>query len=199
MLRKVISGGQNGADQAGLYVAKRFGLQTGGTIPLGYKTLDGKRPDLGREYGLVEHPSDSYVPRTYQNVQDSDGTVRLAGDFKSPGEICTIRAIMQHDKPHYNVDLTDLPSVNGFVDWVAENSIEILNVAGNSNNTFKDCGFLSRAFLTAAFFKMGLEMSVSAEDLLAALGLGSGVAVFTENQARIDKILFRMQELIEVI
>jgi hypothetical protein len=92
-LRKIISGAQNGADIAGLEVAKRFGYETGGSIPFGYKTLDGPKPEYKNLYGIVVHSSSSYVPRTRQNVKDSDGTIRLAYNFQSRGEICTLRAI----------------------------------------------------------------------------------------------------------
>jgi RNA polymerase sigma factor (sigma-70 family) len=41
MVRKVISGGQTGADQAGLFAAEAFGIETGGWMPKGFLTLAG--------------------------------------------------------------------------------------------------------------------------------------------------------------
>src|SRR5688500_14728345 len=108
-LRKIISGGQTGADQAGLFVAKRFGLETGGMMPRGFKTLTGPDPVLARLYGLTEHESDSYVPRTHYNASTSHGTIRLAGNFESRGEICTLKALKDHNRPYFDVDLTDPP------------------------------------------------------------------------------------------
>jgi hypothetical protein len=150
-LRKVISGGQTGADQAGLAVAKRFGYETGGKIPRGWKTLDGPRPDFQELYGLQEHSSDSYVPRTYANARDSDGTIRLAGNFSSRGEICTLNAIKQYKRPHFDVKFQKPPTPEEFVAWLDEHNIEVLNVAGNSERTFpgtfeQASDFLSRAF-----------------------------------------------------
>ncbi|MFZ8324119.1 YpsA SLOG family protein, partial [Staphylococcus aureus] len=40
-LKKVISGGQTGADQAGLRAGKAAGLETGGMVPKGCLTDDG--------------------------------------------------------------------------------------------------------------------------------------------------------------
>ena len=80
--RKVISGGQTGADQAGLVVARRFGIPTAGWMPRGWKTSAEPNPHLGREYGLREHTGD-YAERTAANVRDSDGTIRFAGSFRS--------------------------------------------------------------------------------------------------------------------
>ena len=46
MIERVISGGQTGADQAGLAVAKRLGIPTGGCMPKGWLTEAGPRPDF---------------------------------------------------------------------------------------------------------------------------------------------------------
>ena len=54
MVTKIISGGQTGADQAGLAVAKRLGIPAGGFLPKGFLTEAGPRHDLAAEYGLVK-------------------------------------------------------------------------------------------------------------------------------------------------
>ena len=53
MVRKCISGGQTGADFAGLEAARICGILTVGTAPKGFRTLDGSNPDLGSVYGLI--------------------------------------------------------------------------------------------------------------------------------------------------
>ena len=78
MLIQVISGGQTGADLGGLIAARAFSLRTGGWMPMGFLTLDGPQPDLAKLYGLQEHSSASYPPRTRRNVQQSDATIRFA-------------------------------------------------------------------------------------------------------------------------
>ena len=92
---RVISGGQTGADQAGLIVARRFGLPTGGWMPHGWKTATGPNPQLGQEFGLREHAGD-YAARTAANVRDSDGTIRLAASFQTLGERCTAKWIKHY-------------------------------------------------------------------------------------------------------
>jgi hypothetical protein len=72
MLKKIISGGQTGADVAGLYVAIKHGIHHGGAIPKGRLTEDGM---LSEKYNLEEMTSKSYPKRTEKNVVDSDGTV----------------------------------------------------------------------------------------------------------------------------
>lgn len=150
MLTKVISGGQTGADQAGLRAAKDCGLQTGGWLPSGCETMDGPRPDLLVEYGMQEHTK-GYAVRTEANVRDSDGTVRFAKTFKSPGEICTIKAIRWFGKPHFDVDIANPPNQKELLDWIAYNKIVVLNVAGNTEQTAPGIDQFVYEYLTKAF------------------------------------------------
>jgi Circularly permutated YpsA SLOG family len=128
---RVISGGQTGADQAGLIVARRFGIPTGGWMPRGWKTATGPDPRLGREFGLREHAGD-YAARTAANVRDSDGTIRLAASFQTLGERCTAKWIKYYQKPSIDVDIRSPRPVAEVVAWVRENAIRVLNVAGNA-------------------------------------------------------------------
>jgi len=45
MITKIISGGQTGADRAGLDFAIKHNIPYGGWLPKGRKTEDGKLPD----------------------------------------------------------------------------------------------------------------------------------------------------------
>src|SRR5262245_4392293 len=90
MIERVVSGGQTGADQAGLAVAKRLGIPTGGCMPRGWLTEAGPRPDLAVEYGLEETGTAAYSERTERNVLLADGTV-VFGDARSIGSMLTIK------------------------------------------------------------------------------------------------------------
>src|SRR5580693_5777867 len=72
MLRKIISGGQTGADRAGLDFAIETGLEHGGYVPRGRKAEDGRIDD---RYNMVELSTTSYPARTRRNIEESDGTV----------------------------------------------------------------------------------------------------------------------------
>lgn len=155
----IISGGQSGVDQEALRAAKVLGIATGGTMPRGFMTLDGPRPDLAKEYGLTECSEPGYPARTEANVVNSDATLRVAADFNSPGELCTLRYIRQHRKPHLEVwmprDL-DAAMRRGF-DWEAHiqsmrgwlNRVRprVLNVAGNSLKTWPEAGCVGEMLL----------------------------------------------------
>jgi len=135
VLKKVISGGQSGADQAGLYAAKSFGFETGGWAPKGWKTSEGKKQGLLQTvYGLKEHKS-GYVKRTWSNVEDSNATIRLAYNFNSPGEKCTLNAIKRYKKPFIDVDLNNPQPAESISKWIKDNNIEVLNIAGNTQPT----------------------------------------------------------------
>lgn len=97
-LRKVISGGQTGADRTALEEAKLLGFETGGTAPKHYHTEAGDDLTLKSEFGLEESDSYDYKPRTHQNVADADATVWF-GKTDSPGYWCTRSGTIKHNKP----------------------------------------------------------------------------------------------------
>jgi len=140
MIYKLISGGQYGADQAGLRVAMDLGLQTGGMVPKGWITKFGPKPQLSK-LGLIEHPTSSkYVGRTGWNVKNSDATLRFAFNHDTAGEVCTYKAIKKYDKPYFDINLHDIRTFESLivfdvVDFLYEHNVEVLNIAGNCGNT----------------------------------------------------------------
>jgi hypothetical protein len=135
MIKKIISGGQSGADLAGLMAAKEFGFKTSGYISKGFKTLNGPRPQYKDLYNLIETDNSSYKFRTELNVQKSDATIRFAVNFFSAGEICTLNAIKKFNKPYFDVNLLEDYDINKIHEFIESNKVEILNIAGNSENT----------------------------------------------------------------
>jgi len=159
ILKKIISGGQTGVDQAALRAAKASGLATGGWMPLGYRTLTGPRPDIAELYGMREHESIDYPPRTSANVRESDATLRIAVDFDSAGEKCTMSAIRRHKKPYTDVVLIGDENrgyaagafIEEIVRWIVEKNIVVLNVAGNSERTAPGIGAFAEKYLASLF------------------------------------------------
>jgi hypothetical protein len=125
MVELIISGGQTGADLAGLYAANLLGIKTGGMAPKGFKTETGPNNSLRDRFNLIEDTSTNYQNRTYKNVYNSDGTA-LFGNSESPGSLCAINAIKK-----YNKHLIINPTARQFIDWIVKNDIKILNIAGN--------------------------------------------------------------------
>lgn len=131
---KIISGGQTGIDRLGLEIGKELGLETGGTTTPGYYTENG--PDISlQEFGVTEIATELqagkkgkefYLPRTEQNVINSDGTVYFSTDEDSAGRIATQRFAKAHNKPF----LLN-PTSQELAQWLVDNNINTLNVAGN--------------------------------------------------------------------
>lgn len=122
-------------------------------MPRGFKTLDGPRPEYKEMYGAMEHKSDRYPPRTEWNVENSDATLRIAYDFESAGERCTLQFIKKHHRPYFDVDILNPPDPQVVIDWLNKHEVGILNVAGNSEKTFQGMFDESAAFLMQIFSK----------------------------------------------
>ena len=130
MLKKIISGGQTGADQGGLEAAAYLGIPTGGKMPLGFKTEAGFNPELADMYDVEELASGEYSPRTRYNVVDSDATV-IFGRVSSPGSKTTRQMCKDSDKPYLVVEEFSEFYYRLFGEFLQMYDVETLNVAGN--------------------------------------------------------------------
>lgn len=136
---KIISGGQTGVDTIGLQVAKKLGIETGGTAPKGFLREKGIDTEDISSYGLTEisdaeqadytkrkGKSDPYTGRTELNVRNSDGTVYFSTNADSAGRIATERSAREWNKPF----LLN-PTAEQLREWINTHNIKTLNIAGN--------------------------------------------------------------------
>lgn len=156
MLKKVISGGQTGADIAGLRAAKRCGIETGGTAPLNYAIENGRNCDLGRVFGLKQSQSQGWTLRTKQNVLDADATLILAHKIKSAGTQLTIEFCVFYKKPYKIVKCSEKGIPNpGEMDearnWLKLFNPTTLNIAGNRESKCPGLEKGAEAFLIELF------------------------------------------------
>ena len=131
MLKKIISGGQLGADQAALDAAIKYNFPHGGWIQKGRKIKNGILPD---KYELEEMPVAGYKERIEQNVIDSDGTVIFSHGELTGGADYSMKMTERHNRPTLHIDLKETPAVTAsskIYSWITKNDIEVLNVAGS--------------------------------------------------------------------
>jgi Circularly permutated YpsA SLOG family len=153
MLRRVISGGQTGADLAGLRAARKVGLETGGTAPKGYLTERGPRPIKLKFYGLVESTSDKYPPRTAKNIADSDMTLVIANNFDG-GSKLTVEMCFKQKKPVMHIHTSDLTSEKGLEEvlgWLLKKKHDVINIAGNRESKSPGIEKVAELFLRSLF------------------------------------------------
>jgi predicted Rossmann-fold nucleotide-binding protein len=130
---KIISGGQTGADRAGLDCARMLGITTGGWCPRGRRAEDGMVPP---EYPMRETQETDYRIRTQKNIEEADGTiVFIDGSITvESGSALTVRRCVRMGKPHMLLDLSvwstedAAKSVRAFV---RGQNVRVLNVAGS--------------------------------------------------------------------
>ncbi len=131
MLKKIISGGQTGADIAAIDAAMSINFKYGGCLPNGRKTENGP---LDQKYIMHELETGGYPKRTERNILDSDGTVIFHHGKLAGGSRLTRDLALRYSKPCINFDL-NVVSVSSALDnlkeWVSEYEIEILNIAGS--------------------------------------------------------------------
>jgi hypothetical protein len=147
VIRKIISGGQTGADRAALDWAIANGVSHGGWCPAGRRAEDGTIPDV---YQLTETPNRNYLQRTTWNVRDSDGTLIISmRALLSGGSKATQEIAMRIGRPCLHV----FPGVSSreiMRDFVEKHAIKILNVAGPRESNAPGIGGFVMEVLTGA-------------------------------------------------
>jgi hypothetical protein len=131
MIKKIISGGRIGADQAALDVAIKMGILHGGWIQKGRKT---QRGILEEKYQLKEMPVSGFKERIEQNIIDSDGTVIISHGNLTGGSDYSQEMAKKHKRPCLHIDLNEIPlsvAPSKLNTWIIENNIEVLNVTGS--------------------------------------------------------------------
>lgn len=133
---QVISGGQTGADRAGIDAAIGLELDYGGSLPSGRRTEDGH---LSRKYTkMKEVKSRHYQVRTEKNVVDSDATIIFTFNRMGSGSALTRKLAEQHLKSSLHVNLdkqTDDEAVRIVTEWLDSVRPYTLNVAGSREST----------------------------------------------------------------
>lgn len=152
-LTKVVSGGQTGADQGGLFGAAAARIPTGGWAPRGWRTEAGPAPWLAA-FGLQEHTEAGYPPRTMANVDLADG-VLLVGKDTSHGSRLTATYACRTRKPVRAVPYApgDPPPGHALVrelySWCREHGVFVLDVAGNREESNRGICLFTLALVQA--------------------------------------------------
>ncbi|GIU82043.1 MAG: hypothetical protein D6687_04350 [Acidobacteria bacterium] len=131
-IRKIVSGGQTGADRAALDFALEAGVETGGFVPKGRLAEDGR---IDEKYpNLIETETEDYSERTLLNVINSDATIILSHGELTGGSLFTKQCAEVHGKPFLHIDFDKLSieeAAQKAANWLNSLKCETLNVAGS--------------------------------------------------------------------
>jgi len=167
MLKKIISGGQTGADRAALDFAIKMEIPHGGWIPKGRLAEDGPLPP---KYHLKEMRTKIYARRTEKNVVESDGTLIVSHGRLTGGSQYAVDMAILHEKPWLHIDLTQksmLEAAQKVIDWTLDNQIETLNVAGSRESKNPKIYRAVFELLETVYY-----IAISEENVVAMKGIG---------------------------
>lgn len=156
VMKKIISGGQTGADQAGWRAAKRCGLLTGGWMPSRFQTEDGRHPEFAAMYGarVWDGGTESYSERTRRNVREADFTLwfTMGGETDSPGYWCTRKAAKESKKAWLTI--TETYPHWRLAELLSHTSHEVINIAGSRESRSPGIGAWVEEYLMSVFTEM---------------------------------------------
>jgi len=146
LIDKLVSGGQTGVDCAALDVALELGIACGGWCPKGRWSESGVIANL---YPLKETPSEDVAQRTEWNARDSDGTLIIVEGETVGGTTLTVEMAVRYKKPYLILDLLK-PQEGARAavrDWIVQQRIRVLNVAGPRESTTPGINAKTKALL----------------------------------------------------
>ena len=164
-IERVISGGQTGADQAGWRAAEARGIPTGGWMPLGYRTEgqpdgeggtgpDESHPEFAGRYGARAHESLEYRLRTRANVQEADAVAWFGDPLSRDGRL-TLGLARLLSRAAFVVepgeDGRPVPPPAELADWLCDQAVGTLLVAGNRESKAPGIGTWVEAYLDEVF------------------------------------------------
>ncbi len=145
MIKKIVSGGQTGVDQAALDAAIASNVDYGGWLPAGRRTENGP---LSSRYAMQEMTSGTYPDRTRKNVIDSDATLIISHGPLTGGSALTANIAKGKGKAVLHIDLARFSLKEALFithGWLGENAPAVLNIAGpraSSDDSIYDAAFV---------------------------------------------------------
>lgn len=154
-VRKIISGGQTGADRAALDWAIENQVLHGGYCPKGRLAEDGPIPT---SYAMVETKTDKYPERTKLNVESSNATLVIVDAKLTRGSKLTVSHAEKKQKPVLAVfaagaEQPTEAQVAEVIAWLEKHDPMVLNVAGSRASTSSNVYAFTKALLDATLSK----------------------------------------------
>ena len=157
MLKKIISGGQIGVEQAALDIAIKLDIPHGGWIQKGRRA---QRLKLPEKYQLDEMPTASFKKRIEKNVMGSDGTLIISHGELTGASDYSQKMTDKHNHPSLHIDLNKTPAfiaASKINAWAVENNIEVLNVAGPKTSEDPNIYKATMDILEGAYYLSHIE------------------------------------------
>jgi hypothetical protein len=157
MIRKIISGGQNGVERAALDVALKLNISHGGWVPYWREAED---RSLTRTYRLQTMRHGNFVLAALQNVLDSDGVLIISQGDPSGNSALNRRLAEKHRHPWKYIDLDRIPAFDAarqIEAWIADHGIEVLNVTGPQQSSRFDIYKTTLGILETVFHLVLVE------------------------------------------
>lgn len=134
MIKKLFSGGQPGADRAGLMAARKIGIQTGGWV---------SAKDFEADPWLWYHFDKLGMKVNDSSSGRSEKNIKVATDFGTRAERKSLKLLLKHEKPFYELNpATNISKVyvKAVANWILRHEIRFLNMSGNWSVSVRNSG-----------------------------------------------------------
>lgn len=160
MIKKIIAGGQTGAERAALDVAIKLNIDHGGWIPEGRTPENGVLPE---KYRLQEIVAIGDTSSAEQNILDSDGTLIISHGPLQEKPDYVRRMVLKHQRPWLHIDLkatSAFRAADNIHSWGASHEVRVLHVTGPEARLDPGVYQATVDILEAVFYLSFLEMNL---------------------------------------
>lgn len=151
-IKKIISGGQTGADRAAFDFALEKGLEIGGFVPKNRLAEDGRISD--KYPNLIETETENLKERTELNVKSADVTLILSHGELKGGSLLTLEFAKKYKKPFLHIDFSALSleqAARKTQKWLDSIECKTLNIAGARSSEDSEIYEKTKIFLQKLF------------------------------------------------
>ena len=157
-IRRIISGGQTGADRAAFDFALENRIESGGFVPKNRAAEDGS---ISEKYpGLIETETENPAARTELNVINADATLIFSHGELKGGSKLTKEFAEKHRKPFLHIDFSEFTieqAVEKTKIRLASIEGETLNIAGARASEDAEIYGKTKEFLKGLFKQDGQD------------------------------------------
>jgi hypothetical protein len=192
MIKKIISGGQIGVEQAALDIAIKLGVSHSGWIQKGRRT---ERQTLPEKYQLKEMTTASYKERIERNVIDSDGTLIISHGRLTGAADYGRKMAEKHNRPCLHINLKETPgffAASAINTWVQGKNIEVLNVTGPRASEDPEISKAAMNILESVYYLGEMDQKPAAFDTLHAVDLTGRQPELSSYPKTVDEAVDRL-------
>ncbi len=208
MIKKIVSGGRTGAEQAALDAAIKLGIPYSGWIPKGGAGMD---RNAQKKYQLHEMTETRFAEATAKNTLYSNASLIISYGAPTGNSAITRKCAMKNRRRWLHIDLNATPEAQAISivsSWIRLYDVDVLNITGprssKNPNTYHDTMSLLVKALCVSLVKDNIDtffvgyaaayrtVNTALQHIVSGLSFKQKVMIANMNAAEIESLQYAL-------